>query len=220
MELRHRLAEVWPLFGLSIRTPRLELRYADDQDLLDLAARSHDIHDPAARPFGTQWNRADSELDRERGVLAYSWARRSEVSPAAWSLTLVTVVDGAVVGMQGVGATRFAVTRTVGTGSWLHRSVQGQGIGTEMRQAVLHLAFEGLGAVRAESGAWEDNPHSIAVSTKAGYRQVGDKLLADEATRRRELLFVMDREDWTSRRRDDIELVGVEACLPVLVGAA
>lgn len=56
--------------------------------------------------------------------------------------------------------------RQVSTASWLGLHHQRQGIGTEMRAAVLHLAFAGLGAVDALSGAFEDNPSSFSVSEK------------------------------------------------------
>ena len=59
------------------------------------------------------------------------------------------------------------------TGSWLGRSFQGRGIGTEMRAAVLELAFRGLGAATAESGALEGNAASARVSEKLGYRHDG-----------------------------------------------
>lgn len=63
--------------------------------------------------------------------------------------------------------------REVHTGSWLGRRYQGQGIGTQMRAAVLHLALDGLGAQRAVSAAFEDNPASLGVSRKLGYRDDG-----------------------------------------------
>lgn len=49
-------------------------------------------------------------------------------------------------------ATDFPTLRTAGTGSWLGRSYQGKGLGTEMRAAILHLLFSGLDAVAATSG--------------------------------------------------------------------
>jgi GNAT superfamily N-acetyltransferase len=61
------------------------------------------------------------------------------------------VRDGVVVGSQGVGGRDFAVLREVHTGSWLERRYQGQGIGTQMRAAVLALAFDGLEAQSAVS---------------------------------------------------------------------
>ena len=59
------------------------------------------------------------------------------------------------------------------TGSWLGASFQGHGYGTEQRAAVLELAFRGLGANAAISGALEHNIASQRVSTKLGYRQTG-----------------------------------------------
>ena len=56
------------------------------------------------------------------------------------------LVDGEVVAVQDLFAVAFPVTRVAPTGSWLRRRFQGRGIGTAMRAAVLHLAFEGLDA--------------------------------------------------------------------------
>ena len=46
----------WPLFDLRVRTPRLELRYPSDDDLValvDLARMG--IHPPETMPFSTPW---------------------------------------------------------------------------------------------------------------------------------------------------------------------
>ena len=49
--------EHWPLFGLTVRTPRVELRYPDDAAVAEIASRSgtDGIHDPAFMPFGFEW---------------------------------------------------------------------------------------------------------------------------------------------------------------------
>ena len=216
MDLRAQLAEHWPLFGLAVRTPRLELRYPDDEDLVALSVQATDIQEPGGlQPFSFAWHHGPEDEVRQR-LLQYHWARRGDWSPTAWNLGLVTVVDGEVVGTQGVHPIHpYPATRTVATGSWLNRAHQRRGIGTEMRQAVLHLAFAGLGAVRAETGAIEGNAASLAVTTKLGYRANGDGINVDGDERRRELRFVMDRADWEPHRRDDVELVGLEPCLPL-----
>jgi RimJ/RimL family protein N-acetyltransferase len=77
------------------------------------------------------------------------------------------------VGTQSLLAERFAAERVVGTGSWLGRAAQGRGLGTEMRAAVLELAFRGLGTSAATSGWLEGNWASARVSEKLGYREVG-----------------------------------------------
>jgi RimJ/RimL family protein N-acetyltransferase len=85
-----------------------------------------------------------------------------------------------------------------------------------MRQAVLHLAFDGLGAREAESEAFVDKHASNRVSAAVGYRPNG----RSRATRRGEAAelnrWLLTREQWLTGRRDDIELVGVAECLPVL----
>ncbi len=136
----------WPLFGLRIVTPRLELRPPSDEDLADLAAVAADgVHDPDFMPFSVPWTEGGPET-AARNVLQFNWRLRGDWKPEAWHLSLVTVVDGEVVGTQGILANDFGITKTVETGSWLGKRHQGKGIGKEMRAAVLHFAFGGLGA--------------------------------------------------------------------------
>jgi RimJ/RimL family protein N-acetyltransferase len=66
----------------------------------------------------------------------------------------------------------------VTTGSWLGKEWQGQGLGTEMRAAVLQLAFGGLAADVAVSGAVAGNPQSLGVSRKLGYEVVGAHMVS------------------------------------------
>ena len=167
------LSSHWPLADLRLQTPDLELRWPSLDDLgalADLAATG--VHDPEVQPFMVPWTDASPE-ERARGTLQYHWSRWGPWKPSEWVLELAVIRDGAVVGTQGVGGHDFAVLREVHTGSWLGRRYQGQGIGTQMRAAVLHLAFDGLGARWAISAAFEDNPASLGVSRKLGYRDDG-----------------------------------------------
>jgi RimJ/RimL family protein N-acetyltransferase len=107
------------------------------------------------------------------------------------------------------------VTREVATGSWLGLRHQGRGIGTEMRAAVLLFAFDHLGAVQARSAAFVDNPASLRVSERLGYRRDGTEVVARRgaAVEDVRLLLTPDtfrRPDWTLR------VEGVAACLPML----
>ena len=70
-------------------------------------------------------------------------------------------------------ASSFAETRTVSTGSWLKQSAQGQGLGTEMRAAVVLYAFDFLQAEVAESEAMDFNTASLGVSRSLGYQPNG-----------------------------------------------
>ena len=81
--------------------------------------------------------------------------------------------QGELVGVQGVTTSNFVVRRTGETGSWLGSQHQGQGLGTVMRQVMCVLLFDHLGFTEITSGAFVDNPASLAVSRKVGYRVNG-----------------------------------------------
>ena len=78
-------------------------------------------------------------------------------------------VDDQILGVQDLVGIDFLHTRQVRTASWLGLEFQGQGYGREMREAVLHLAFNELGATHALSGYLEDNVSSQKVSESLGY---------------------------------------------------
>src|SRR5215472_16190897 len=160
----------WPLSGLRLRTRGLELRWPALRDLDELAALAAEgVHDPDVQPFSVPWTDV-APAERARSVLQYHWAQWGSWKPSDWTLDLVAVQNGMIVGTQGLSGRDFAVRREVSTGSWIGRDYQGQGIGTQMRAAVLWFAFECLAAESATSGAYEDNTASLAVSRKLGYR--------------------------------------------------
>jgi RimJ/RimL family protein N-acetyltransferase len=205
----------WPLFGLRLSTPDLELRLPapDDLDALaDLAAQG--VHDPQVQPFTSEWTDAAPE-QRARNVVQYHWSQWAAWQPTDWTLNLVADRGGEVVGTQGIGGRHFAVLREVSTGSWLGRRFQGGGLGTQMRAAVLHLAFAGLGAQYAASGAYEDNPVSLAVSRKLGYLDDGIErhVVRDRAVTMRRLR--LDRAAWEAHRTTPVEISGLQPCLPL-----
>ena len=103
-------------------------------------------------------------------MVQHHWLRRGNWAPDNWALNLAVLKDGRVVGLQEINARDFAVLRQVSTASWLGVRHQGQGIGTEMRAAVLHLAFVGLGALEALSGAFGGQPHLLRRVQEAGLR--------------------------------------------------
>jgi RimJ/RimL family protein N-acetyltransferase len=210
----------WPLFDLRVRTPRLELRYPDDQMLVELAGlAAGGIHDRQRMPFSVPWTR-QRPGDLEVKFLQHWWGRRAALSPDNWSIGLAVLEDGCLVGVQDLFARQFRVRRCVETGSWLGQQHQGRGIGTEMRSAVLHLGFEGLRAVRADTSAFEDNSESQGVSVKLGYQPNGTGVCTREGMAATMLMFALSRRDWGPRRRHDIIIEGLEPCLPLLGLAA
>ena len=141
---------------------------------------------------------------------------RATLTAENFSLMMAVLVDGEVVGVQDLMAANFAAARTFKTGSWLTMSRQGQGIGKEMRAAILHFGFEGLGALRADTGAIEGNDRSVGVTRALGYHENGRTVKAREGERVICNEFCMERAEWEPRRRDDITIEGLDACLPLL----
>lgn len=163
------LSAVWPLFGLQLTTPRLVLRPITDDDLpAAVAAAASGVHEPGRNPFSTPW----TELPHEElgpNMARWHWRCRAETTPESWTLLLGVWHGGALVGCQDIGAKDFATLKAVSTGSWLKRSVQGLGLGKEMRAAVVLYAFDWLGAEVAESDAAVWNAASLGVSRALGY---------------------------------------------------
>jgi RimJ/RimL family protein N-acetyltransferase len=208
----------WPLFDLRLRTPRLELRLPTDDDLLELMAVARAGVVPAGQDyFLVPWDRLPSPAF-ERQFLLHWWRNRGSWSPQEWVLGLAVVADGRPIGIQDVSARDFAVRRTVVTGSWLGLTHQGRGYGTEMRAAVLSLAFDGLGALVAQSGYFPGNAASARVSEKMGYATNGSEVCDVAGRRLEETRLRLTREEW---RRDmvQVSIEGLEPCL-ALFGAA
>jgi RimJ/RimL family protein N-acetyltransferase len=207
------LSTHWPLFGLSVTTPRVQLRYPDDDAcaaLADVAAGG--IHDPAVMPFAFPWTDIPPPAQQSQAMQHY-WRTRATWTVTSWHLPMAVTVDGDLAGVQAVLADDFPTLRAVSTGSWLGASYQGKGVGTEMRAAILHLAFAGLGAEYAHTAAFDDNPASIAVTRKLGYEVEGARRVVRRGVAADQTLFRLSREQWERIRRDDIVIDGLEPCL-------
>ncbi len=204
---------LWPLFDLRVRTERLELRLGTDEEIGALARLAAEgIHPEEFMPFGSPWTRQASPA-LERGVLQWHWRARGAWVPEDWTLTLLAICDGQVVGTQDLAAKHFAELRSVSTGSWLGRARQGQGLGKEMRAAVLALAFEGLGAEVAETFAFAGNEPSLGVTRALGYEANGTGRHLVEGVARQELRFRLTRDRWQATRGTyEVTVTGLESC--------
>ncbi|MGF3052582.1 GNAT family N-acetyltransferase [Microbacterium sp. YY-03] len=168
------LVDAFPPLGLRIEAGPLVLRGVTDElipALSELAMSG--IHDPAFMPFCFPWTDAPAEKLRT-DLAQYHWGNRARWSEAAWNLELAVEYDGALVGTQGFGTRDYVSTLTGETGSWLALKHQGRGIGTQMRQAICAFLFDYADAAEVTSAAFTDNPNSLAVSRKVGYRPDGD----------------------------------------------
>src|ERR1700690_780904 len=115
------MASFWPLFDLELRTARLVLRPARDDDfpgLLD--AIDAGIHDPDEMPFSFPWTDAQPAKRRVNSV-KFWWAQRDRGSANDWNVDFAVLLDGIAIGIQGLFAKQFPILREVATGSWLSR---------------------------------------------------------------------------------------------------
>lgn len=203
-------AEIWPPNGVRVTEGDLTLSVVTDDDipgLVELVLAG--IHPPDQMPFSEPWT-LDDPADLPANVVRYFSRVRAGCTPEQFALEFAVRVGGELVGTQGFNALNFGVTRTGETGSWLGRRFQGREIGTRMRRAVCAFAFDGLGAEEVTSGAFLDNPASLAVSRKVGYRENGVirlKRRAGELALNQKLVLTPE----TFVRGPDLEMVGLPA---------
>jgi RimJ/RimL family protein N-acetyltransferase len=204
------LADVWPPYALRITEGDLLLTVVGDDDIPGLVQVALDgVHPPEEMPFGTPWTLEDP-ANLPASMVRYLSSVRAGFTPEKFDLLCAVRVGGELVGVQALHTADFGVTRTGETGSWLGRRFQGRGIGTRMRRAICALAFDGLGAVEVTSGAFLDNPASLAVSRKVGYQPNGIlrlKRRPDEMARNQKLVLTPD----TFVRGKPVQLEGVGA---------
>jgi RimJ/RimL family protein N-acetyltransferase len=207
---------LWPLFDLRLRTPRLELRVPTDDDLEELCGIARrGLHDPNEIVFtDPSWEELPSP-EFELSFLQYSWGLRARFSPEDWRLSLAAIAGGRPIGVQDFWAQDFSHRRSVSTGSWIGKQFQRRGLGTEMRAAVLWLAFECLGALVAESAYLDGNAASARVSEKLGYVANGERIVAPKGEPMTQHLVRVTPETW-HRELVPVEVEGLEPCLDML----
>jgi RimJ/RimL family protein N-acetyltransferase len=131
-------------------------------------------------------------------------------------MAFAAIVDGEIIGQQNNTGVDFRNLRTINTFSFIARAHRRRGLGTEMRRAVLHLAFDGLQARRAESDAFADNAGSIGVSRALGYQENGTVLAARPSGPALMLRFLLTEEQWRRTRANDVVIEGLARGLPIL----
>ena len=212
------LAILHPPFGLVLRAGALTLRPLADADLPEYAAllRRPIFEDPES-PAMFWWYQEQPEV-RVRNALSFQWRLRSGISPEEWTLPLGIWAGGRLIGCQDLSAVRFAERRTVTSGSWLTLDAHGKGYGTLMRQAMLVLAFDHLGARRAESSAAVGNDASFGVSRACGYAEDGTRMSTLPGRVVLEQRFLVTPETFR-RPSAPVQVEGVTDQLRVMLGA-
>ncbi|TFD85849.1 N-acetyltransferase [Cryobacterium lactosi] len=207
-------ADLWPLLDLRLTTSRLVLRCPTDDELAalaDLAAAG--VHNPGERPYLTPWTEGTPQQTAVHVVQQHR-SRRGDWSPDSWALDLGLFCDDRPVGMVALRGREFPIRREVKTESWLGLAHHRQGLGTEARSALLHLAFAGLGAHSALTEVFQDNAGMQGVSRRLGYRHDGisrdvrdGQFLISDRLR-------LNRDDWFATDRMRVDITGLAPCLP------
>jgi RimJ/RimL family protein N-acetyltransferase len=205
----------WPLTGVRARTSRIELRWPSPEDLDALADRAVEgVHAPGFMPFFSHWTDGTPE-EVARRVLQRHWKAMASWTPEDWTLYLVVVHDGEVIGSQSLGARDFGVTREVLLTSWLALDRQGEGLGGHARAAALELAFTGLGAQAALSVVRRGNDASRGVCRKFGFEADGSQVNAVRGERAVSDRFRLSRERWAAHRALEAQVTGTGPALPL-----
>jgi RimJ/RimL family protein N-acetyltransferase len=208
------VSDLTPLYDLRLRTPRLELRLGSLDELVELGKLAEQgVHPREEMPFAVAWTDRIGELDFLDSFVAFHEQHLASWKADNWNLNLLVRESGELVGTQGMLAEEFGERRTVHTGSWLGRAYQRRGIGTEMRAAVLELAFGGLGALRAESTWLEGNDASKRVSEKLGYVEYVLGTKSPRGVPVAEHGVEIERTAW--RCPVPVEIEGLPPCLPL-----
>jgi RimJ/RimL family protein N-acetyltransferase len=202
----------WPLAGLLLATDDVTLRPMTEGDLGSLADLVPD--DVEQNPIFPSYAGRDGRAAHGTVLHQTYWHSLGTWRSESWTLPLTVSVDGSPVGVQTLEADDFAARRTVDSSSWLTTTARGRGIGKRMRRAILTLAFDGLGAMVAETSAWHDNEASLGVSRSLGYVDNGVYTHADpgrvDEMRRMRLI----RAVWLQHRHTDVRIEGLPPCLP------
>ena len=191
------MTEFWPLFDMEISTPRLLLRHLREADLVTLAATlPTDVGiDPSLprQALGTE--------ARTRGATVYQgyWRSLGAWTVDSWCVRFGVWHGETLIGSQTLEGDDFLAKRVVDSASFLSPEWRGRGLGTEMRRAVLALAFGELGAEWAVSSAWSDNAASLGVSRALGYEPNGETRHVDEGRTGILSHVRLTRETWGAR---------------------
>ncbi len=166
-------------------------------------------------PFRVAWTDGAGKPGFVESFVDFQTGLLRDWSPESWMLELSVWSDGEPMGFQSVRADGFPVSRRVETGSWLGARFQRKGYGTEMRTAVLDLAFNGLGALVAGTGYAEDNLQSKGVSAKLGYEPDGEGWESPRGAPIRHLKHALTAARWAETPHPPTEIEGLEPCLPL-----
>jgi len=78
-------ADYWPPFGLSLTTPRLQLRPIRDADIpAAVSAALSGVHEPGRSPFSRPWAESPAE-ELGPNMAQWYWRCRGNMTPQEWT---------------------------------------------------------------------------------------------------------------------------------------
>ena len=159
------VAHTYPPLNVEIRTPRLTLAGASDELLERLVPLVRaGIADAEPWPFDDPISFYADSPEREWRWLRGIWTGRGRVSPDSWRLYFAVLVDGEPVGMQDLGHELHPVRdRDQLLVAGARR--RGQGLGREMRAAILQLAFAGPARAAGSDAFVDRHPTASGAGT-------------------------------------------------------
>jgi RimJ/RimL family protein N-acetyltransferase len=203
----------WPLFGLRLTTPDLEIRTMTEADLPEVADAIPD--DLEQDPTTPQFPGLSPREQRTATSAQAYWRALGTWSVDSWRIIFAVRHHGSLIGSQALEGDDFVRLRTVDSWSWLSADARGQGWGKQMRRAVLTLAFGALGAEYAITSAWHDNDASLGVSRSLGYADNGVERHRRDDGVDAMVHLRMSRADWErSGLAGGITVEGFDACRP------
>ncbi len=146
---------------LRIETDRLVLRPLTEADLDTL---THEINDLAVARMTSRVPHPYSRRDAE-DFLRHTRARRG----TAHAIQLSSEYNGRLIG--GVGLLSLPFQPEIGY--WLGRAHWGKGLATEQARALIRYGFDVLRLPLVRARAFADNPASLRVQAKLGFRKIG-----------------------------------------------
>lgn len=208
--LRADLAVLYPQYGLRVAHRGTVLVAPTDEELLELAeivGEPGGIVEPGRAGELMGWPE-DEGAAAARRFLEWAWRLREAPSAARWRAPLAVLDGGRAIGLAVLAHELDDPAGTVRTSSWLARAEQGRGLGRRVRLMLLELAFGGIGATRAVTGAAEGNAASRAVTARLGYRETHRETGADGVV---EVHAAVTAAVWRRKRPGDVDVQGVDA---------
>ncbi|WP_209326410.1 GNAT family N-acetyltransferase [Brevibacterium renqingii] len=205
------LETIWPPYGLRIRIGDMELSPVRESDYSELAEIARGgVRRDDVQAFVVDWD-SGSDEQIARSIAQYQWSTRANFDVDDWTIEFTVRVGGRAVGIQGVNGRHFSRTHTVSTGSWLARSEQGHGYGTQMRWAIVIAFADHCGASTFETAYVEGNEASRRVSEKVGYSPNGSHtIVAQNGEARLEHKLTLDSVD-IARPDEAVQVEGAAA---------